>query len=101
MNEFSIKEKVVVNGKKDIGEIKQIEEKKMIYEDGRVERKYQYLIEMEESLNRVWYHENELKHYLNDEASVNKALINAYLLTDLEYVKHLKMENDVLENKTI
>ncbi|MBD1379075.1 hypothetical protein [Metabacillus arenae] len=93
---FSIGEKVVI-GKDVIGTVEQVEERKFYYKDGRESSTYKYLVQYEEPWKKDWYAEDKIEHYLNDEISVNKVLINVNLLCNLPLAKQLKYENDQLE----
>ncbi|MNG05565.1 hypothetical protein D3C84_887600 [compost metagenome] len=95
MNEFSIKEKVMVNGV--IGEVKQIKRTTMFYENGKEHSTYEYLVGYGDEGHKQWYLESRLKNYLNDEISVNEVLINANLLHNLDLAKQLSHENDELK----
>lgn len=98
-NKFSIGEKVVVTGKSNIGTIEQIKETKYIYKDNRTHSSYEYLVQVGQNTYKDWYTESRLSVYLklDDEIAVNKILIDANLMHDLEIVKRLKQENDQLE----
>lgn len=98
MNKFSINDKVVVSGKVGIGIVEQIKETKMTFKDNRESSTYEYYIQVGESWNKQWYSESHLDHYLMDEASVNKVLINVNLLYNLEFAKQLKYETDKIES---